>query len=154
MTDAAPTAAPPQDYDPLAAEPGYPFQQLLGFEVVEWRRDFARVEMPLDERHANRQGLPHGGVHAAIMDAAMGFAGSWCPYPGRVRRVMTLSLTVNYLGRPKGRRLIAEARVTGGGRKSFFAEASVVDELGTLVATGSGALRFRGNSGEIEGDPL
>ena len=72
---------PPQDYDPIAAEAAYPYQELLGYEIAAWEKDFCRVEMPLETRHENRQGLPHGGVHATLLDTAMGFAGSWCPYP-------------------------------------------------------------------------
>lgn len=145
---------PPQDYDPIAAEATYPYQDLLGYEIVQWERDFCRVEMPLETRHQNRQGLPHGGVHATLLDTAMGFAGSWCPYPGRARKVMTLSLTVNYIGRPAGKTLIAEGRVTGGGRKSYFAEARLTDDTGALIATATASMRYRGNSGSIEGDPV
>jgi acyl-coenzyme A thioesterase PaaI-like protein len=56
---------------------------------------------------------------------------------------LTLSLTVNYLGRSDGQRMIAEARRTGGGRRTFFAEGEVRDEDGVLLATGSGVFRYR-----------
>ena len=95
----------------------------------------------MSARHHNRHGIPHGGVAATLLDTAMGYAGSFCPWPGRVRKATTLSLTVNYLAQPRGRRLIAEGRQTGGGRKSFFVEGTLRDDLGTLVATGSAAMR-------------
>ena len=40
--------------------------------------------------------------------------------------------------------MIGEGRVTGGGRKTFFAEGTVRDELGTLIAKGTGVFRYRG----------
>jgi uncharacterized protein (TIGR00369 family) len=141
-------------YDPLAAEPGYPFQELLGFEITDWAQDYAKVELELARMHENRHGIPHGGVHAALLDTAFGFASCWCPYPGRARRAMTLSLNVNYIGRPRGGRLIAEGRVTGGGRRSFFVAGEVRDELGTLVASGTASMRWRGQGGDPMGDPV
>lgn len=127
-------------------EPPYPVQRLLGFAVTEWSEGFARVEMPLEEKHGNRYGIPHGGVHATLLDSACGFAGAWTGDPDRPRHCMTLSLTVNYVGRATGKRLIAEARVTGGGRRSFFANAELRDEHGVLVATATTTMRYRGDS--------
>ncbi|MGM0584211.1 MAG: PaaI family thioesterase [Pseudomonadota bacterium] len=150
--DAARTQ-PAQDHDPLAAEPPYPYQELLGFEITEWADNHARVELDLRRDHFNRHGLPHGGVHAALLDTCFGYASCWCPHPGRVRRAMTLSLTVNYVGQAQGRKLIAEGRVTGGGRKSFFAEGELRDDRGNLVATASASMRWRGNGGDPMGDP-
>jgi uncharacterized protein (TIGR00369 family) len=145
---------PPDDYDPLADEATYPFQNLIGFRIAAWADRYARVELDLAAQHGNRYGLPHGGVHAALIDTAAGFAGSFCPWPGRVRRAMTLSLTINYLGQAKGSRLIAEGRVTGGGRKSFFAAVELTDETGVAVASAIATMRWRGNGGDPRGDPL
>ena len=141
-------------YDPLSAEKTYPLQEALGFEVTEWAEDYAKVEAPIATVHENRYGIPHGGVYATMIDTAAGFAGCWCPYPGRRRLAMTLSMTVNFVSRPKGRRLVAEARKVGGGRKTYFAEATLTDEAGTLVATGSVTMRYRGNGGDPMGDPV
>ena len=43
----------------------------------------------------------------------------------------------------QGKVIVAEGFRTGGGRKTFFAEAKVRDDLGNLLATGSGAFRMR-----------
>lgn len=140
--------------DPVTGEPLYPFQRLLGFRIEAWSEGYARVALDVDPaRHANRYGLPHGGVHAALIDTAAGFAGCWCPHPGRVRRAMTLSLTINYLGQLRGRRMIAEARQTGGGRKTFFAEVDLHDETGAPLAKGVATMRWRGAGGDPMGDP-
>jgi hypothetical protein len=37
--------------------------------------------------------------------------------------------------------LITTAKVTGGGHKTFFAEASVSDDLGTVAATATGVFK-------------
>ena len=144
---------PPPDHDPIAAEAPYPYQDLIGFRLTAWSEGHARIELDLAEAHTNRHGIPHGGVHAGLLDTALGFCGCWCPWPGRVRRAMTLSLTVNYVGQPHGRRLIAEARQTGGGRKSYFGAGELTDETGALIATATAVMRWRGNGGDLRGDP-
>ena len=51
------------------------------------------------------------------------------------------------------RRLIAEGRVTGGGRKSFFSAVEMKDDLGNPVANAIATMRWRGNGGGPMGDP-
>ncbi len=142
------------EVEPATGETRYPYQRLLGFEVTAWSEGFTRVELDVDPaRHANRYGLTHGGVHATLMDTAAGFAGCYCPYPGRVRKAMTLSLTINYLGQMRGTRMIAEGRVTGGGRKTFFAEVQLTDETGARLASAVATMRYRGGGGDPMGEP-
>jgi acyl-coenzyme A thioesterase PaaI-like protein len=73
----------------------------------------------------------------------MGYAGCFTGDPEIRQMALTLSLNVNYLSRPKGTRLIASARKTGGGKSTFFAEGEVRDELGELIATATGVFRYR-----------
>ena len=101
------------------------------------------MELPLTPVLMNRQGLPHGGMHATLLDTAMGFAGCYTGDPERAQMALTLSLTVNYLGQAQGALLIAEARRTGGGKSTYFAEATVRDETDSVIATGTGVFRYR-----------
>jgi uncharacterized protein (TIGR00369 family) len=107
----------------------------LGFRVVEWRKDYAALAVDLDERHGNRQGGLHGGVTASLVDAATGFCGIYEPDPEKRRGNVTVSLTINFIGRPKGRTLTAAAEVIRAGRRIYFASARVTDEQDTLIAT-------------------
>jgi acyl-coenzyme A thioesterase PaaI-like protein len=56
---------------------------------------------------------------------------------------MTLNLSVNYMAKVSGDCLITTAKVTGCGHKTFFAEASVSDDLGTVAATATGVFKRR-----------
>jgi uncharacterized protein (TIGR00369 family) len=120
------------------------FQDLLGYRLTQWRDGFARIEQDLLAHLGNRSGIPHGGVYATMLDTAMGYTGVWAPEGQPRVYALTLSLTVNFVAQPKGKRLICDANLTGGGRTTFFTEAKLYDDLGTLVATGSGAFRRRG----------
>lgn len=128
--------------DETLREDPYPFQAHLGFEIADWREGYARVAQPVAPHLANRHGALHGGVHATLLDTAMGYAGCWTGDPERRQLALTLSLTVNYQGRSSGRRLTAEARQTGGGRRIFYAAGEVRDEDGVLLASATGVFRY------------
>jgi len=125
-------------------ETPYPFQAHLGFHIVDWGPGHCRVEQPMVAHIGNRYGIPHGGVHATLLDTAMGFAVCFTGDPDERQLVMTLSLNVNYLGVARGKRLIATGRQTGGGKSTAFAEGDIKDENGNLIATATGVFRYRG----------
>lgn len=137
--------------DLSSPEPPYPFQQLLGYAITEWAADHARAELDLGPQHTNRHGIPHGGIYGVLLDTVAGFAGCWRPEKEPPVYAMTLSLTINFVGLPRGKKLIATGKRIGGGRNLFFAEADIRDELGTLVATASGTHRYRQGKGNPVG---
>ncbi|ETA49851.1 PaaI family thioesterase [Ponticoccus alexandrii] len=128
---------------PFPDEGSSPFARHLGLRMIHWEADRARFEMPLASFLMNRHDNPHGGAHAALLDTVMGYAGCWTGDPERRQMCLTLSLTVQYLSRPKGSLLTGEGRRTGGGRKTFFAEGTVTDETGELIASATGVFRYR-----------
>ena len=108
---------------------------LLGFELVEWRSGYAVLDVELDERHKNRQGGLHGGITASMIDAATGYCGIYEPDSSKRRGNVTVSLNINYISRPKGARLRATAELIRAGRRLYFAAARVTDDQDTLIAT-------------------
>jgi uncharacterized protein (TIGR00369 family) len=131
------------ELDPNLVEGPYPLQHHLGFRMAAWQPDYCRFELPLAPFLMNRYGIPHGGIHATLLDTVMGFAGCFTGDRNAPRLAMTLSLNVNYLGRSEGVLLIGEGRRTGGGRATFFASGEVRDDRGALIANGSGVFRYR-----------
>lgn len=107
----------------------------LGFRLIGWREGFAQIAVDLDHRHKNRQGGLHGGTTATLIDAATGFCGVYEPDPEKRRGNVTVSLTVNFVGRPKTGRIICTAEVVRAGRRIYFAAARVYDSDNNLVAT-------------------
>ena len=98
----------------------------------------------------NRFGVPHGGVHAVLLDTVMGYAGCFTGCANAQRFTVTLSLNVSFLAQSRGNILFAEAWRIGGGRRIFFAEGQVKDDTGELVATGTGTFRYRSESVQKE----
>ena len=122
--------------------PKFGFQALLGYRKTIQQYDYARLEVDMRAELTNLLGLPHGGVHATLLDAALGGAGCYNGPGKAIRKAVTLNLNVSYLAQPRGTRLIAEGRRIGGGRKIFFAEGSVRDETGLELARATGTFRY------------
>lgn len=148
-----PLPEPPAGFDPISEEPLGPMVRALGFTLTGWSKGFARVEMPVSEMVINRQGVIHGGALATLLDTVAGYSGTFCPYPGRVRRAFTLSLTTQFIAAVGEGAVTAEARVTGGGRSVFFSEAEARAADGRLLASATGVFKYRGASGDLWGEP-
>ena len=118
-----------------------PFHDHVGFKLVEWRENFARMAVDLQPHHLNRHGIPHGGVILAMLDETGAAAGNWSDTPGQVRRSVTVDLNAHFTGRVHGGRVIATARIASQGRSIFFASTEIHDAHGTLIAFGSSTHR-------------
>ncbi|MBJ6136075.1 PaaI family thioesterase [Marinobacter litoralis] len=128
------------------------YRDLLGFEVIEWRKDWAAVELELNDSHLNRNRYVHGGVVMSLLDSACGLSGVYCAVPGNVRRCITVSMNTQFMKPVNEGVLRAEAQVISRGRKIYFVEARVFNQ-GELVATGSGTCRYIAGGGDEQGVP-
>ena len=130
------------------------FRDLVGYAPIVWREFYVELALEIDTRHRNRSGVAHGGVIATLADAAGGFAGCWCPHPGRIRRASTLSLNTQFVSVAKmGDRLVARGIANQGGKSIFFATIEISDATGRLVSTGTGVYKYRLGSETSEGVP-
>ncbi|CAA7618748.1 PaaI family thioesterase [Magnetospirillum sp. SS-4] len=141
-------------HDLLGGEPPSGFQDLLGYRLAEWSEGHSLLELAVERRHCNRAGFVHGGVVATLIDTACGFAATFCPYPGRVRRVVTLQLTTSFTGQARHGLIRAIGRRKAGGSRIVFCTAEVLDEAGVLIAMGEGSFRYRTGSESPEGVPM
>ncbi|VFB00471.1 PaaI family thioesterase [Nocardia cyriacigeorgica] len=94
----------------LAAQP---FAQLVGTELTAFGDGAATLVIPLREELGQQFGLVHGGVLAYAADNAITFAAGTVLGPN----VLTGGFTVTYLRPANGKRLRAEAKVTGATRR-------------------------------------
>lgn len=100
-----------------------------GAVIEEVEEGYARCVMPLDEHHYNAVGSVMGGAIFTVADFAFAVASNWNKKP-----CVSLSAQITYLGRAKGRKLIAEARKVKEGRTTCYYLIEVADELGNQVA--------------------
>jgi uncharacterized protein (TIGR00369 family) len=112
-----------------------PYFQLLSMEVVELDYGYSKVVLDLDTKHLNPFGVLHGGVFASIIDTAA-FWACYSDLPENAG-LISIDLNVSNLATTKDRQLIAEGRRLKTGRTICFAEATVVDGRGKLLAHGT-----------------
>ena len=96
-------------------------------EAVE--EGYARCVMPLEEHHYNAVGGVMGGAVFTIADFAFAVASNW-----QGKTVVSQTAQITYLGRVKGRKMIAEAKEVKDGRSMCYYVVEVSDELGSKVA--------------------
>jgi len=139
----------------LDGEPPSGFQELLGYRLVRWEEGLAEMELHIERRHLNRAGVVHGGVLTTMLDTSMGFSATFCPFPGRVRRVVTLSLSTSFLGQARHGTLVATGRLRGGGRKIVSCTGEVrLRETGAVLAAAEGMFKYRTGSEHPDGVEL
>lgn len=117
-------------------------QKHLGYQLTAFEQDFCALIQPMTPQIMNRNGIPHGGVLSTLLDTAMGFAGCYVGPNAEPHRVMTLNLSVNFIAQATGTTLHTQGRRIGGGRKTYFAESSITDDAGTLIATATGVFKY------------
>lgn len=130
------------------------FHSLLGYRQVSWQENEAVVELELAPQHLNLGGVIHGGVLTSLLDIAMAEAGTYCPFPGRMRKAITLSMTTTFTGQCSGGTIRVTGRKRAGGTRIFNSTGEVHDDQGNLLAIAEGTFRIRSGSEKPEGVPI
>jgi uncharacterized protein (TIGR00369 family) len=115
-----------------------PYPNLIGMVIAALDYDSCRIDLPLDQRHLQPFGIVHGGVLATLIDTATFWAG-FMRLPEDAGLV-NVDLKLNYLRSVTQGRLSAQGRCLRAGRQISYAEASVFDEAGELIAHGTSTL--------------
>ena len=113
-----------------------PFQHFVGIEVLKLGGGKSALQLELKDHHFNLYGIPHGGVHATLLDIAMGTAASFPDSSGREVDSVTLNLSVDYIAPPSSKILVAKGKVTKKGKSIAYCTAKIFDQDKTLVASG------------------
>ena len=113
-----------------------PFQHLVGIEVIKLGNGKSLLQLELKEHHFNLYGIPHGGVHATLLDITMGTAAS---FPDSIEREVdsvTLNLSVDYISPPKTKLLISKGLITKKGKSICYCTGEIYDDEKNLIASG------------------
>lgn len=100
-----------------------------GAVIEALEEGYARIVMELDEHHYNAVGGVMGGAIFTIADFAFAVASNW-----QGKTVVSQTAQITYLGKVKGKKLIAEAKQIKDGRSICYYVIEVTDELGSQVA--------------------
>ena len=109
----------------------------MGMEITEFGEGLCVVELTVGQMHLNLGGMAHGGVHATLLDTAMG--GTLISMMSKEERSATAQLDISYLNAARpGDHLVATAEVVRRGRNLAHIEGRLVTAEGELVATAKG----------------
>ncbi len=104
------------------------FAGILGIQLVNVEKEYARCELELTENHKNGLGALHGAVIFALADITFAAA---C---NTVQTSIGLQAEIKYIKKPTGNRLIAEAKAVSTSNKIGHYQVSITDSDGTQVA--------------------
>ena len=135
----------PESFEPLAPEraalwrnfgkweqPLFP--QLIGLQVEEIRLDYCRMRLPYRSELNQPAGVVHGGAIATLIDTVVvpAVASAYDAIP----MMLTLNMTVQYLGAIVSEDAIADGWITRRGKSVAFCEVLVRIASGQPAATG------------------
>jgi acyl-CoA thioesterase len=109
-----------------------PYWKLLGMEVVDMKKGWAKIRVPFSRKLTNANGKLHGGVIFSAADSATAIA-----VVGAVSRdafLTTIEMKINYLKPIDDGEIIAEAKIIHQGSQTAIGDIEVKDATGELVA--------------------
>lgn len=119
-----------------------PISRMIGFQVRDATEQelaeltgLAIVDIDAGTQHHNPMGRVHGGLVAALADAAMGIAFGRTLLPSE--DFSTIEMKVSFIRPIREGRLTATAQVIQRGLRIGFVQCEIKDARGKLIATGS-----------------
>ena len=123
---------------------GFPFFQLIGFEVTDFGPKWAKCQVKGRNELQNPNGMIHGGVVATLIDATITQALLMTDEYQQVRdtkgSLSTVDLHVKYLRPVQHGRLVCDAKIVHLGKRMIHAQAVVTNEQGKEIALGDASL--------------
>ena len=113
---------------------GYLALQNLGIKVNEFQFGDAFLELEIKKEHIQLHGVVHGGVLAAMIDAA-GALAAVTQIEGD-KSATTIEMKVNYLSSAKKGKLIAHGHCIKLGKTIGVSEATITDTNDKIIAHG------------------
>ncbi len=117
------------------------FWGYLGCELGSLDEHRAVITLEVKEHHLNPLGILHGGVHAALLDSAMGLA-AMAARPDD--NVVTASLNIHYTAPIEKGKVTAVAEILHMSGKMITAQGTLTDEKNTLCSLATASFRVIG----------
>ncbi len=130
-----------------------PYFDLLSMTISEAGLGFSLLEIHLAPKHLQPFGFVHGGVFASIIDAAA-FWAIFYEIEDQNAAATSVDLKLNYLAPAVSGKLIAKGSRIKLGKTLGYAEATVTDDNGKLLAHGTSTLMILPGNRLIIDQPL
>jgi uncharacterized protein (TIGR00369 family) len=110
-----------------------PFNKLLGMRVARTHADGVTLECKIVGKLLNSAKVLHGGVSAALADAAVGIA--LHRHLGDHRPITTVEMKINYFRPVKDGRVLARAKLLRVGSTLCIGQVDITDAKGHAIGT-------------------
>jgi acyl-CoA thioesterase len=111
-----------------------PFWSLLGMEIIEIKKGWAKIRLPFSEKLANGIGVAHGGAIFSPADSAVGMA--LIGLINKDENISTLEMKINYLRPFSSGEIVAEAKIVHKGTMTAIGDVDVRDQKENFIAKG------------------
>lgn len=111
------------------------FPRLVGLVFEDVRLDYARMRLPYRPELEQPAGVVHGGALATLVDTVVvpAIASRYDAVP----RMLTVTMTIDYLGALRQQDAVAEGWVEKRGRRTVFCRAEIRSAADELVTRAS-----------------
>lgn len=113
-----------------------PYWQLLGMELLDFKKGWAKVRLPYQVKLTNPTGTAHGGALFSLADASAGTAVFGTVEKGEF--VTTIEMKINYARPFTGGEVVAEAIVQHRGTNIAIADVELRNSEQDLIAKAQG----------------
>ncbi|MCM2677550.1 PaaI family thioesterase [Alkalicoccobacillus plakortidis] len=110
----------------------------VGCEMIELEERQVTVELDVKSHHLNLIGILHGGVHATMLDSAMGIL-AMASNPED--KMVTTNLNIHYLAPTKEEKVRVQAKIIHESNSMMTTEGTLVNEAGELCAFATATFR-------------
>ena len=111
-----------------------PFWELLGLELADVKKGWAKVRLPFARKLVHPLGIAHGGAVFSAADSAVAMA--LIGLVSRDETFTTVEMKINFLKPVDAGEMIAEARIVHQGARTALGDVEVFNGEGVLVAKG------------------
>jgi uncharacterized protein (TIGR00369 family) len=130
-----------------------PYFKLLSMTIGDAGLGFSLLQIDLARKHLQPFGFVHGGVFASIIDAAA-FWALFYEIEDQTASATSVDLKLNYLAPAASGKLIAKGRRIKLGKTLGYADVTVTDEHGKLLAHGTSTLMILPGNRLVIDQPL
>jgi acyl-CoA thioesterase len=111
-----------------------PFWELLGLELADVKKGWAKVRLPFARKLVHPLGIAHGGAIFSAADSAVAMA--LIGLVDRDETFTTVEMKINFLKPFDAGEMMAEAWIVHKGAKTALGDVEVRNGDGTLIAKG------------------
>ena len=111
-----------------------PFWELLGLELADVKKGWAKVRLPFSKKLVHPLGIAHGGAVFSAADSAVAMA--LIGLVDRDETFTTVEMKINYLKPFDEGEIVAEARIVYRGGRTALGDVDVRNSRGILIAKG------------------